>query len=227
MVLVGLLFVWGERRYAGSVGGFDNGIEVEHNRVACLVAEVGEVEGDLRSVPRHAGDEFANLHIELDGVDEDNIVGAGVAGTRTGVEAQLYAETVSRQFPLFASVTRQELHPSDKAGGEQQTGIVDMDGAILIDETLLVEAGELVVLDVAILVGFLGEAALDDGTEERGGVLHSFEKGTLPQLRLGLLVVNLCRTATAKGFAEAGVIDTIVDSAGFLDDGWFDFGHNF
>ena len=126
---------------------------------------------------------------------------------------------------MFATSARKKVHSSDKAGGEQQTGIVDADGAVFVCEALLVEVGELVVLDMAVLVGFFGEATLDDGTEERRGMLHGLEEGTLPQLRLGLLVVDLHRTATAEGLAETCVIDAVTDGAGLFDDGWFDFGH--
>ena len=47
--------------------------------------------------------------------------------------------------------------------------------AILIYKMLLVEVGELVVFDMAVFVSFLGESALDDGSKERGGMLHGFK----------------------------------------------------
>ena len=40
---------------------------------------------------------------------------------------------------------------------------------------LLVEVGKLVVFDMAVFVGFLGESALDDGAKKRSGVLHGFK----------------------------------------------------
>ena len=125
-------------------------------------------------------------------------------------------EAVGRDLPRLPAVAaREELHAADKTGGEQQSGIVDMHLAILIEEMLLVEVGELVVLDVAVAVGFLGEAALDGGAKERVGVLHGFEEGTLPQLRLRLTVVDLRRTAAAEGLPEAGVVDAVADDARF------------
>lgn len=42
---------------------------------------------------------------------------------------------------------------------------------------------------------------------------------------VGLLVVDLRRTATTEGLAEAGVEDAVADSARLFDDGWFDFCH--
>lgn len=63
-------------------------------------------------------------------------------------------EAVGREFPLLPSVAWQELHPTDKARGEQQTGIVDKHRAVLVGEMLFVEVGELVVLDMAMAVGF-------------------------------------------------------------------------
>lgn len=58
------------------------------------------------------------------------------------------------------------------------------------------------------------------------GGIGGLEEGTLPQLRFRLLVVNLCRTTTAEGLSEAGVIDAVADGAELFDDRWlFDFGH--
>ena len=157
-------------------------------------------------------------------------------------------EAIGREFPLFPSVAGQEFHPTDKARGEQQMGIVDKHRAVLVGEMLFVEVGELVVFDMAMAVGFfifddvslarhseqvlsalalrnVGKAALDGGTEKRGGMLHGLEESALSELRFRFLVVDLRRTTTAKGLAEAGVIDAVADGARLLDDGWFDFCH--
>ena len=104
MVLVGALFVWGEGGGAGGVGGLDDGVEVKGGGALAVrvVAEVGKVEGNAAGLPLHAGDEFANLHIKLDGIDVDYIVGTGVAGPRAGVEGEFYVETVGRHFALLS-----------------------------------------------------------------------------------------------------------------------------
>ena len=78
---------------------------------------------------------------------------------------------------------------------------------------MLVEVGELVVLDMAVFVGFLGESALDDRAKNRGSVLHSLEEGALSQLCFRLAVVDLCWTATAEGLAEACIKDAVANGA--------------
>lgn len=79
MALVGTLLVRGKGGNAGGVGSFDNSVEVEGGFVH-LVAEVGEVEGYAASLQFNAGHKFTDLNFELDGVDVDNIIVAGVAG---------------------------------------------------------------------------------------------------------------------------------------------------
>ena len=219
MILIGLLLGGGEGGDAGGVGGFDDGVEVEYDGAVRLVAEVGEVEGNEPRLPLDSGNEFADPHLELDGIDVDDIVGTGVAGTQAGVEGEFYVETVGRRFPLLSMVARWELHPADQPCGEPQAGIVDGHRAVLVGEARFVDAGELVVLDATASVGLLGEPALDGGTEERGGALHGLEEGALPQLRFRFLVVDLRRAATAEGLAEAGVEDTVADGAGLFNDG--------
>ena len=117
VVFVGTLFVGGEGGDADCVGSLDYGVEVEDGFVR-LVAEVGEVEDGLAILPPDAGDKLADLHIELDRVNVDDIVGTGVAGSQTWVEFQLDMEAVGREFPLLPSVAGQELHPTDKTRGE-------------------------------------------------------------------------------------------------------------
>ena len=119
-----------------------------------------------------------------------------------------------------------KIHASTRASGENQTGIVDMHRAVGVGEALLVEPGELVVLDMPVGVGFLGEAALDDRAEDGGGVLHGLEERTLPQLRLRLVVGERRSLAAAEQLAEAGVIDTVTDGARLLYKGWFDLCHS-
>ena len=113
-----------------------------------------------------------------------------------------------------------KTHRGYRAGGENKAGIVDMHRAVVIGEALLVYFGELVVLDMPMGVGLLGEAALDDGAEDGGGVLHGLEERTLPQLCLRLVVVERCSLATAEQLAEACVEDAITDGASLLNDGW-------
>ena len=105
-----------------------------------------------------------------------------------------------------------KIHAGYRAGGENQAGIVDMNRAVGVGEALLVDAGELVVLDMPVGVGLLGEAALDDGAEDGGGVLHGLEERTLPQLRLRLVVGERLSLATAEQLAKAGIDDTLVDA---------------
>ena len=81
MGFVGTLFIWGKCGYAGCVGGFDDGVEVEGDRGGGLFAEIEEVEGHAASLPLNAGHKFTDLNFELDCVDVDNIIVAGVAGT--------------------------------------------------------------------------------------------------------------------------------------------------
>ena len=72
-----------------------------------------------------------------------------------GVELNLHMQAVD-----FAVC---KVHRGKWAGGENQTGIVDMHRTVFVGEALLVDFGELVVLDMPVGVGLLGEAALDDG----------------------------------------------------------------
>jgi len=119
-----------------------------------------------------------------------------------------------------------KTHRGYRAGGENQAGVVDMHRAVGVGEALLVDLGELVVLDMPMGVGLLGETALEDGAEDRGGVLHGLEERTLPQLCLRLVVVERCSLATAEQLAEACVIDAITDGACLLYKGWFDLSHS-
>lgn len=105
-----------------------------------------------------------------------------------------------------------KIHAGYRAGGENQAGIVDMHRAVGVGEALLVDAGELVVLDMPVSVGFLGEAALDDRAEDGGGVLHGLEERTLPQLRFRFVVVERHSLATTELLTEANVEDTLVDA---------------
>ena len=81
MVFVGFLFVRGESWYAGGVSGFDDGVEVINDGVGGFFTKVGKVEGNIAGLPLHAGDKFTDLHLKLDSVDMDNIVGTGMAGS--------------------------------------------------------------------------------------------------------------------------------------------------
>ena len=119
-----------------------------------------------------------------------------------------------------------KIHAGYRAGGENQAGIVDMHRAVGVGEALLVDPGELVVLDMPVGVGFLGEAALNDRAEDGGGVLHGLEECPLPLLRLRLVVVERCSLATAEQLAETSVVDTVADGACLLNDGRFDLCHS-
>ena len=119
-----------------------------------------------------------------------------------------------------------KIHAGYRAGGENQAGIVDMHRAVGVGKALLVEPGELVVLDMPVGVGLLGEAALDDRAEDGGGVLHGLEKRPLSQLCLRLVVIERRGLATAELLAKAGVIDAIADGACLLNKGFFYLCHS-
>ena len=119
-----------------------------------------------------------------------------------------------------------ELHHRQWATGEEQGGIIDVDGAVCVREMVFVEAREVVGLGHAVLVGFLGEAALQDGAEEGGGGLPRLEECPLAQLGFGLAVVVFSRKLARVGVAEADVVYLAADGAGVLDKGGFDFCHN-
>ena len=217
MALVGFLLVGREGGDAGGVGSFDDGIEVKSDRFVALVAEVGEVEGNTGGPPLNASHQLADLNLVFDSIDEYHIIGIGMIDVDTGVELEFHMQSID--------AATGKLHPGDRASGEQQARIVDTYHALLISEAPLVEAGELVVLNVPMTVGLLGEAALDDRAEDRGSVLHGLEKGSLPQLRIRLVVGERFGLAAAEPLAEAGVIDTVADGTRLFYDGWFDFGH--
>lgn len=141
-----------------------------------------------------------------------------MSGTAAGFELKLHMQAVGMEIG--------KTNASNRAGGENQTRIVDMHRAVGVGEALLVDFGELVVLDMPVGVGFLGEAALDDGAEDGGGVLHGLEERPLPQLRLRLVVIERLGLAAAEQLAEACVIDAITDGACLLYKGWFDLCHS-
>lgn len=218
MVFGSFFLVGGKGQDAGGIGGLDDGIEVISDGVVGFLAEVGQVEGNTGGSPLGTGHKLADLRLELDGIDEDYIVGIGMSGTAAGFELKLHMQAVGMEIG--------KTNASNRAGGENQAGIVDMHRAIVIGEALLVDSGKLVVLDMSVSVGFLGETALDDGAEDGGGVLHSLEERPLSQLRLRLVVVERCSLAAAELLAEACVEDTVADGACLLNDGWFDLCHN-
>lgn len=199
----------------------NDGVEVESRSGLTIgvITEVGEVESRITLISADAGHELTDFSLELHGVDVDDIVGTGVTGAHARCKTQLDMESVNTALG--------EVHPADRTGREEQTRIVNVNDAIFIDEALLIETGELVILNMSVAMGLTGESTLDGGTEERGGVLHGLEKSTLAQLRLRLAVVDLRRTATTEGLAEAGVEDTVADGAGLLYDGWFYLCHCF
>lgn len=183
-----------------------------------FLAEVGQVEGDAGSSPFGTGHELADLHLELDGIDEDYIVEVGMIGSDVGLELKLHMQAIDMAIG--------KIHAGYRAGGENQAGVVDMHRAVGVGEALLVDFGELVVLDMPMGVGLLGEAALDDGAEDGGGVLHGLEERTLPQLRLRLVVGERRSLAAAELLTETGIVDTVADGTGLLNDGWFDLSHS-
>ena len=86
MVFVGFLLVGGEGRDAGGVGRLDDGIEMNGDWFFGFFAEVGQVEGDAGGSPLGTGHELADLHLELNSIDEDYIVEVGMSGSDVGLE---------------------------------------------------------------------------------------------------------------------------------------------
>lgn len=215
MGFVNTFLVGGEGGDISGVGRLDDGVEVESRigPTGGVIGEVWQVERRTAVLSADAGHELADFRMELHSIDMDDIVGTGMTGTHARCETQLDMETVNTALA--------EINPADRTSREEQARIVNVNCAIFIDEALLVETGELVVLNMPVAMCFTGESTLDGGAEERGGVLHSLEESSLPQLRLRLAVVDLCRSAAAEGLAEAGVEDTVADGAGLLYDGWF------
>lgn len=217
MALVGFLLVGREGGDAGGVGNFDDGVEVKSDGIVALVAEVGEVEGNTGGPPLNASHQLADLHLKFDGIDKYYIVRIGMTDANVRVKIKLHMQAID--------IAIGKPHRGHRTSREQQARIVDTYHALLISEAPLVEAGELVVLDVPMTMSLLGEASLDGGAEEGGGMLHGLEKGTLPQLPFRLFVGERFGLAAAELLAEAGVIDTVADGARLFYNGWFDFGH--
>ena len=155
VAFVDFLLAGGEGGDAGCVGGFDDGVEVIGWGDFSFFAEVGEVEGDPASLAFDAGNEVADFNLVFHCIDVHHIVGAGIGAIQARAEGEVDVKAVG--------LTLCEVHSGDRAGGEEQPRIVDMNFAILIDEALLVDAGKFVVFDMAVAVGFLGESSLDDG----------------------------------------------------------------
>ena len=86
MALVGFLLVGREGRDAGGIGRLDDGIEVIIDGFVIFFAEVGQVEGDAGSTPFGTCHELADLRLELDGIDENNIIRFGTINSAAGIE---------------------------------------------------------------------------------------------------------------------------------------------
>lgn len=148
----------------------------------------------------------------------DDIVGTGFVGGGVGVERQRDVET--------SGVASCESDRGQGANRKLQGGVVDGDFAVGIGEALFVEARELVGFGVALAMGVLGEAALQQGTIEGCGLLGGLEDGSLAQLRFRLAVVkSLCLTADEL-LAEAGVIYQVADFARIRTEGWVGLCHS-
>ena len=218
MLLVGFFFGGGEGGCASSGGGLDDGVEIVGDGGGGFLVEVGEVEDGLAVLPPDAGHQHTDFHLWRDDVDMDDIVGSGFGGIEARTESKFDMQTVD------AAVG--ELHHGQRTTGEKQGGIVDADGAVFVHEIVFVEAREVVGLGHAVLVGFLGEAALQDGAVEGGGGLPRLEECPLPKLGFGLAVVVFRWKPARIGAAKAGVVYLAADGAGVLDEGGFDFCHN-
>lgn len=227
MLAVGFLLVGGEGGDVGGVGGFDDGVEMEgYGLSGCdFVAHVREVEGGTGGLALDAGHEHADVGIGGDGIDVHDVVGSGFV-VQVGEEGEVDMEAVG----MDAVGT----DGGERAMGKEQGGVVDVDLAVAVDEVVFVEAREVVRssgsrgtpgFGESVGMGFLGEAALEDGAEEGGGALACREEGPLAQLGFGLAVVVFRRQQARVGLAEAGVVYGAADGAGVFDDGGFDFCH--
>lgn len=182
-----------------------------------FVAHVREVEGGTGGLALDAGHEHADVGIGGNGIDVHDVVGSGFV-VQVGEEGEVDMEAVG--MDAVGADGR------ERAMGKEQGGVVDVDLAVAVDEVVFVEAREVVGFGEAAVMGFLGEAALEDGAEEGGGVLARLEEGPLAQLGFGLAVVVFGRKLARVGTAEAGVVDDAADGAGIVDDGGVDFGHS-
>lgn len=95
VLFVGLLFGGGEGGNACGGCRFYDGVEIKGNRGSGLFAEVGKVERGLACLTLHAGDELTDFLLRRDGVDVDDIVGAGFWGIEAGTEGEGYTKAVS------------------------------------------------------------------------------------------------------------------------------------
>lgn len=182
MLFVLLLLSGGEGGGSGGGGGFNDGVEMEGDGgiAAHLVAEVGEVERGLTLLSTDAGHELAYLHLRLYGVDVDHIVGTGFALFGVGVEDDFYVQAFRTE--IF------DVHDRQRTTSDKQMGIVDVDFAIVEHEATFVEAREVVGFGQPFVVRLFGKASLEDDAEEGGRSLPRLEEGSLPLLRLRLLV---------------------------------------
>ena len=218
MLPVGFLLVGGEGGYESGASGFDDGVEVEGDGLSScdFVAHVGEVEGGMGGLALDAGHEHADVGIGGDGIDVHDVVGTGFV-LQVGEEGEVDMEAVGTDAV--------GVDDGQWATGKEQGGVVDVDLSVAVDEVVFVEAREVVGFGESVGMGFLREAALEDGAEEGCGVLARFEEGPLAQLGLGLAVVVFRRQLARIGLAEAGVVYDAANGAGVFDDGWFDFCH--
>lgn len=218
VLFVGLLLIGGESCITGGIGGFDDGIEVKRDGLVDLVAEVWQVEGDTGNLPFGAGHKLTDLYLKLDGIDEYHIVGIGVSDVKAGVKLEFHMQVVN--------ATIGKTYWGYRTSGKYQTRIVDMYHTVFVGEVLLIDAGKLVVLNMPMGMGLLGETPLDGGAEDRRGVLHSLEERTLPKLRLRLVVGERFGLASAEQFAKTFIEDAVINGAGHFNQGWFYLCHS-
>ena len=100
---------------------------------------------------------IADVGIGGDGIDVHDVVGTGFV-VQVGVESEVDMEAVGVDVAGADS--------GERATGKEEGGVVDVDMAVAVDEVVFVEAREVVGFGEAVVVGFLGEAALEDDAEE-------------------------------------------------------------
>lgn len=218
--LVLLFFGSGEGWRTGGGGGFDDGVEVEQNRSAAfhLVRDIGEDEGGAAVLSADADHQHTDFCQWRDGVEVHHIVGTGFISIKVWQEDNLDLQAVG--------VTAGDVDLRQRATGDAQGRIVDVDNSIVVHKLFFVQAREVVGLGHPVGVGLFGKPTLEDGAVKGGGLLPRLEECPLAQLRFGLAVVVLRRQLTRVSTTKTGIVYLPADGTGVLYDGWFYLCHN-
>ena len=160
VLFVLLFFSGGEGWHAGSGGGLDDGVEVELHRGAAfhLVRDIGEDEGGVAVLSADTGHQHTDLCLRGDSVEVHHIVGTGFISIKVWQEENLDLQAVG--------VTAGDVDLRQRATGDEQGRIVDVDNSIAVHKLFFVQAREVVGLGHSVGVCFFGKAPLEDGAVE-------------------------------------------------------------